>query len=443
METQASAPPPLPVGGLPGHRRPPRPVGGLSGHRRPPLSPCDVSRRPSAPLFGVHYGDGDLTLTWEQVSFLEAMVGAAMDLPGLSFSAGRRFEDDLRASLGLLVSLSPSDSFHLVAPFGRCKFKLSPESVGLILQTTIGGFAAFFKVSALSDRVFKFSVASKKVGLIIRRLISYECTAYKVFFLLWGGGGPNWRDREEFDRFEQEEQTSWSMAPSSRSFNPRRGSFADVVRSSPFPSRRSVVNPAPSNQPNSSVLTGANSIPLGNATMAQAHLTGANAIPLRPQSVPTKSFPLSGANSVPLGQAAMASSRSRDAFASSRTSVFSLLVFPQKAFPSGWSTFLPQLRRWAPPRYPSGAVVPSCPRCLLPGHDRRECRWPIRCIACRSSGHVSSSCPVATKKSLSSRKGSRCSTAGLVSCPLQTGPIFPPYLQFFWGSGSGPFSSSG
>jgi len=86
--------------------------------------------------------------------------------------------------MGLLVSLSSTDSFHLVVAFGFCKFKLSQHSVDLILQATIGGNASLFKVSTLSDRVFKFSVASKEVGLIIRRLISFECDLYKIFFHL-------------------------------------------------------------------------------------------------------------------------------------------------------------------------------------------------------------------------------------------------------------------
>lgn len=137
-----------------------------------------------------------------------------MELPGLSFAVGRRFEDELRASSGLPVSLSPADSFLLVVAFGRCKFRLTPDSVGLILQATIGGFASFFKVASLSDRVFKFTVASKEVGLIIRCLFSFECTNFKLFFHLWGGGGTDWRS--EFKLFLEEERNSWSHAPSGR-----------------------------------------------------------------------------------------------------------------------------------------------------------------------------------------------------------------------------------
>lgn len=56
--------------------------------------------------------------------------------PPPSFSPGARVQDEIRATLGKPVS-SLSDSFLLVAAFGRCKFRLTESSVGLILQATI------------------------------------------------------------------------------------------------------------------------------------------------------------------------------------------------------------------------------------------------------------------------------------------------------------------
>jgi hypothetical protein len=55
-----------------------------------------------------------------------------MALPGLS-SPDLHLQDEVQGTLGLLVSSSLTDSFHLVVAFGWCKFKLSPASVGLIL----------------------------------------------------------------------------------------------------------------------------------------------------------------------------------------------------------------------------------------------------------------------------------------------------------------------
>ena len=61
-------------------------------------------------------------------------------------------------------------AFALVVSFGRCRFRLCLDTVALILQATIGGTAAHFKVSCLHDRTFKFFVASKEVGFFIRNL---------------------------------------------------------------------------------------------------------------------------------------------------------------------------------------------------------------------------------------------------------------------------------
>lgn len=85
-------------------------------------------------------------------------------------------------SLGLLISRPEpvSTSFALVASFGRCKFRLSEDIVSLILQASIGGSAAHFRVLQLGDRVFKFFVSSKPVGLFVQKLNSFECGHFKV-----------------------------------------------------------------------------------------------------------------------------------------------------------------------------------------------------------------------------------------------------------------------
>lgn len=183
-----------------------------------------------------------------------------MTLPGLSFSLGLRIQDEIRASLGSPVSSSLSDSFSLVDAFGRCKFKLSESSVGLILQATIDGNASLFEVSALGGRAFRFMVATKVAGLFIHRLGFFECDLYKVFFHLWGHGGPNWR--REFKLFLEEERVSWQPPPSSRLSS--RPSYADMAH-----------QPALKILP---CLTGANAnaVPLGSDSL----LTGANAVPL-------------------------------------------------------------------------------------------------------------------------------------------------------------------
>lgn len=77
-----------------------------------------------------------------------------MEFPGLSFSPGFKLQDEVRYKLGAPVSHPVLDhySFALVAAFGRCKFKLSPSSIGFLLHAAIGGIAAHFNVSQLSER---------------------------------------------------------------------------------------------------------------------------------------------------------------------------------------------------------------------------------------------------------------------------------------------------
>jgi hypothetical protein len=82
------------------------------------------------------------------------LLSLAMDLQGLNFCLGIGVQEVIRSKFGCPVSLaSPDHAFFLVASFGHCKFKLSPSSVGFLLQATIGGVAKDFDVLPLLDRV--------------------------------------------------------------------------------------------------------------------------------------------------------------------------------------------------------------------------------------------------------------------------------------------------
>lgn len=101
---------------------------------------------------------------------------SAMEFSGLSFEPGKKLEQEFWRSLGVHVTHSVFDraSFFLVAAFGRCKFRLFSESVGTLLQATIGGSAKQFYVSQLGDRTFKFVVSTKSVGLFVANLRSFS-----------------------------------------------------------------------------------------------------------------------------------------------------------------------------------------------------------------------------------------------------------------------------
>src|SRR4051812_18639089 len=86
------------------------------------------------------------------------------------FTPGQALADQVRARFGSTVHFSPSSGakeFFLVVSFSSASFALSEESVVLALQCCIGRVAKGFKVFQLSDRRFRFLVASNKVGHFI------------------------------------------------------------------------------------------------------------------------------------------------------------------------------------------------------------------------------------------------------------------------------------
>ena len=165
---------------------------------------------------------------------------ALMELTGVNFRPGIRVQAAINQRFGLPVSLSGISSgvFFLVASFGRCKFHLCSLSMGLLHQATIGGIAQDFCVLQLAPRVFRFSVSSKNMGFYIFKLASFECSNYKIFFHLWGNGGPRWD--LELAAFNREDD-SWMLDKGSQR-RLKRLSYVDAVKSG--------------------ILTGANSLPV-------------------------------------------------------------------------------------------------------------------------------------------------------------------------------------
>lgn len=154
-----------------------------------------------------------------------------MDLPGLDFRPGLGVQSAVLSKFGLPVSLPPDSrikDFLLVVSFGRCKFRLTEDSVSHILQATIGGSAAEFRPVQLADRVFSFKVSAKVVGFHIYNLRSYECLNYKLYFNLWGNGGASWPS--ESQAYVSEEADSWQLVTSKK----KRKSYADAAKQIPL-----------------------------------------------------------------------------------------------------------------------------------------------------------------------------------------------------------------
>jgi hypothetical protein len=172
------------------------------------------------------------------------------DLPTdatLDFSVGLRFQDwilrKFNRPVNLLSGKFDRHEFFLVVSFDMCSSCLCEESVGLLLQSFIGGSAKLFRILQLSDWVFRLSLSCKEVGFAVYRRHSFNCSSFKAYLHLWNSGGPNWI--KEWQLFSDEESSSWTLVSRGRN---RKASFADIVRTP--------------------VLSGANFVPLGGQVRA-------------------------------------------------------------------------------------------------------------------------------------------------------------------------------
>ncbi|TVU49372.1 hypothetical protein EJB05_00680, partial [Eragrostis curvula] len=142
--------------------------------------------------------------------------------PASSDLVSKRF-----GSSAVVSSPSSSSDFFLVASFGRSAVRINEDSVGLILQSCLGGVAKDFRVILLRDWCFRFSVSCKDVGFMIYRLRSVINQHFALFFALWGNGGPDSvRQKQIWDAIQDEE---WHLVCRSKK------SYAAVVKSPPPP----------------------------------------------------------------------------------------------------------------------------------------------------------------------------------------------------------------
>lgn len=139
-------------------------------------------------------------------------------LSDLDFGPGLELQYVICTRFSSSVSFSPSSSkseFFLVASFGCSSIRLDANSVGLILQSCLGGIDVDYHVFHLSNWMYRFLVASKDVGLLIYRLKSYACKCFEIFFSLWGSSGPNWR--KNYDDWIKEQEEEWTVFKSKSS----------------------------------------------------------------------------------------------------------------------------------------------------------------------------------------------------------------------------------
>jgi hypothetical protein len=158
------------------------------------------------------------------------------------FKRGRLFEEDILLHLGSSVhhpSSSPSGSFLLLAVFRCSSFRLMEESVGMALHSVLGGSPGGFHSVCVKPCHFRFSVASKAVGFLVRSLKRITTKKIDVYFHLWRDGGANWQI--EFKDWEKEEEDQWTVVT-----NKKCGKAKQIRFSSPIKLPSSMVKSSPS-----------------------------------------------------------------------------------------------------------------------------------------------------------------------------------------------------
>ena len=108
------------------------------------------------------------------------------------FSPGKKFQAEVLRKFSSSVhhtSSSPDGSFFLLVVFRRFLFRLTEDSVAMALHCYLGGTPAGFHVSFQKERHFRFSVASKNVGLLVRALKRITTDHFDIYFHLWRDGG--------------------------------------------------------------------------------------------------------------------------------------------------------------------------------------------------------------------------------------------------------------
>jgi hypothetical protein len=272
---------------------------------------------------------------------------------------------------------------------------LCTTSVGLILQATLGGVASDFDVFQLGPRVFRFSVSSHLVGFHVFKLRSFEFSAYKVFFHLWGNGGPRWK--LELAAFNREELASWTTVGRSVDDN-HKPSFAEVVKRTPLsgantiPLRRSVfervIFPKQSMKHPASV-TSLHHQSAFRVTQQKKQLFFNKSLSNQFASRRVhQSQPSSGAVLQPsfLGQHAFQSDKGESP---THHDLSNLNLGLNLGHHAAW----PSSSQQRPKQYlAKGIVSKICARCLSDKHARRDCKNLIKCFNCGSWGHIADIC---------------------------------------------------
>ena len=134
---------------------------------------------------------------------------------GLDLAPGQEFSEEVRRSCFSMVHPTlDSRNFTMVVAFGRTSLKLTEDSVTVALESITGGICDALKVSILRDRVFSFTVSSKKVGFLLIDRRKFVSPNFICYFYLWNHGGPQWL--YEFNLWKKQTKEEWTLVSPSK-----------------------------------------------------------------------------------------------------------------------------------------------------------------------------------------------------------------------------------
>jgi hypothetical protein len=96
------------------------------------------------------------------------------------------------------------------------------------LHLVLGGSLGGYHIVCVQPCHFRFSVASKAVGFLVRALKWVTTTHFDVYFHLWSDGGANWR--KELGAWEEEEANQWTLISRKKRHASKKVQFSSPIK---------------------------------------------------------------------------------------------------------------------------------------------------------------------------------------------------------------------
>jgi hypothetical protein len=308
------------------------------------------------------------------------------------FSLVRDFEEDILLRLGSSVHFpcsSPAGSFFLLAVFRRSSFRLTEESVGTALHSVIGGSPEGFHIACVKPCQFRFSVASKAVGFLIRALKRVTTKNFDVYFHLWRDGGANWQ--WELSAWEEEEHRWTLVTKKKKGSKSKHVSFSSPIKlPSPVPKKSPVIGPQAIKLGSFSCLlqdqgklpSSSSAIPVSRVFGSLKRQLGSN---LKSVSNLDSHAQRVTANSQTFTAPPNMQSQPRPSNHNARA-----IEQRPRNLATGSPAATVEICPWRPPN--RSRDVQGCFRCLALGHWVKHYTSRIRCRFCFRYGHIKKAC---------------------------------------------------